>query len=199
MIFELWCMGYCLADPMSNIFHLIMYVECVYSSQTPNILQLSPVLENSQWETREYWNTAMGDKKQREGLSNILSGPKAVAGSSLEMAWFHFEGFLSEVSLFLFFLRSLYFYTCLQTLLISSTQSPIFYLKPSNQPALSAFSWRGSFSKVAKMSQYSQSFYLVSETPGHPIGHSSYFKCTVTFSLFTELPSPSLLHCSRAF
>lgn len=55
------------------------------------------------------------------------------------------------------------------------------------------FFWRGSLSKVARMSQYSWSLSSVSKTLGRPISHSSDFKCTLTFSFQPNtLPLP---HC----
>lgn len=52
------------------------------------------------------------------------------------------------------------------------------------------FFWRGSLSKVARMSQYSWSLSSVSKTLGPPINHSSDFKCTLTFSF-----QPNTLLC----
>jgi hypothetical protein len=56
----------------------------------------------------------------------------------------------------------------------------------------------GFLSNTARMFQYSYSFSSVFETPGHPVGLHSYFKCTLTFSFPPTLP-PSSLYYIRAF
>lgn len=152
---------------------------------TPNVLQLLPVLEDTQMETRECWAPRVDAKREEGAVTKTKSahlvcwkGKERVVSTLkfLQATWDFFWAFFPFLS------QNPSPILACKSFPPHPTQSPTFYPELFNQLKLSCVFLEGFPPALPECLNILGVCPQFSKTSGRPIGHSSDFKYTLTFS-----------------